>query len=99
MRILRASLLASMLAVTACATAISGNADNITRLEQASAAKPESPAAQRSLGIAYFQANRFDDARSALDKAASMDPHDGVVALFRGLTAEAQGDIPAARSA
>jgi tetratricopeptide (TPR) repeat protein len=99
MRILRASLLASMLAVTACATAISGNADNITRLEQASAAKPESPAAQRSLGIAYFQANRFDDARSALDKAASIDPHDGVVALFRGLTAEAQGDIPAARSA
>ena len=99
MRFVRASLLTSILPVNACATAISASGDNITRLERATAAKPESEAAQRSLGIAYFQANRFADARTALDKAAAMDPRDGVVALYRGLTAEAQNDIAGARSA
>jgi tetratricopeptide (TPR) repeat protein len=99
MRRIGTLLLASTLAVNACATAISSSADNITRLERASASKPESEAAQRSLGIAYFQANRYGDARAALDHAASMDPHDGVVALYRGLTAEAQNDVPAARGA
>lgn len=99
MRIARASLLTGILAINACATAISASADNIARLESASASKPASEAAQRSLGIAYFQANRYADARTVLDRAASMDPHDGVVALYRGLTAEAQDDVPAARSA
>jgi tetratricopeptide (TPR) repeat protein len=99
MRRIGTLLLASTLAVNACATAISSSADNITRLERASAGKPESEAAQRSLGIAYFQANRYGDARTALDRAASLDPHDGVVALYRGLTAEAQNDMPAARAA
>jgi tetratricopeptide (TPR) repeat protein len=99
MRRIGTLLLGSTLAVNACATAISSSADNITRLERVSAGKPESEAAQRSLGIAYFQANRYGDARAALDRAASMEPHDGVVALYRGLTAEAQNDVPAARAA
>jgi tetratricopeptide (TPR) repeat protein len=99
MRRIGTLLLAGTLAVNACATAISSSADNITRLERASAGKPESEAAQRSLGIAYFQANRYGDARASLDRAASMDPHDGVVALYRGLTAEAQNDMPSARAA
>jgi tetratricopeptide (TPR) repeat protein len=99
MRIAHASLIASILALNACASAISASADNITRLEKASANKPESEAAQRSLGIAYFQAGRYADARIALDRAASLDPHDGVVALYRGLTAEAENDVAGARSA
>jgi tetratricopeptide (TPR) repeat protein len=99
MRITGALILASTFGVNACATAISGRADNITRLERASTTKPESEVAQRSLGIAYFQVNRLGEARDALDRAASIDPHDGVVALYRGLTAEAQNDIPAARAA
>src|SRR5438477_9385645 len=99
MRIARASLLTGTLALNACASAISASADNITRLEKASAGKPESEPAQRSLGIAYFEANRYADARSALDRASAIDPHDGVVALYRGLTAEAQNDVTTARSA
>jgi tetratricopeptide (TPR) repeat protein len=99
MRIARASLLTGILALNACASAISASADNITRLEKVSARKPESEPAQRSLGIAYFQANRYADARSALDRASAIDPHDGVVALYRGLTAEAQNDVTTARSA
>jgi len=100
MRIVRGSLLfAGLIAANACAATIASSADNIARLESASTNKPESEAAQRSLGIAYFQANRYADARSALDRASSMDPRDGVVALYRGLTAEAQDDVSTARSA
>jgi tetratricopeptide (TPR) repeat protein len=99
MRTIGPLLLGGTLAINACASAISANANNVERLERASAAKPESESAQRSLGIAYFHADRFGDARSALDRASTMDPHDGVVALYRGLTAEAQNDVPAARVA
>jgi len=99
MRIAHASVLAGLLLTNACAVAISTSGDNISRLERASAAKPESEAAQRTLGIAYFQANRFAEARAALDRAAAMDPRDGVVALYRGLTAEAENDVLGARSA
>jgi TolB-like protein len=85
--------------VGACATAISGSADNVSRLEQQHAGDPNSEPVQRSLGIAYFKANRLPDARTALDKATSMDKNDGVAALYLGLTAEAQNDLPAAEVA
>ena len=87
-----------MVLACGCATAISGSADNITRLEQARASNP-SAEVQRSLGIAYFKANRLADARATLQRAVSMAPSDGVAALYLGLTAEAQNDFPAARAA
>jgi tetratricopeptide (TPR) repeat protein len=93
------ALLAGALAATGCATAISGSGDNIARLEKARASDPKSEAVMRSLGIAYFKANRFDDARGALQQAVSMDSRDGVAALYLGLTAEAQNDIGGARKA
>src|SRR4051812_43162588 len=80
-----------------CATAISGSADSIARLEHEHAADPKSEAVERSLGVAYFKANRFGDARTALQRATAMDARDGVAALYLGLTAEAQSDIPGAR--
>jgi tetratricopeptide (TPR) repeat protein len=97
MRIGRIALLSGTVLACGCARAISGSADNITRLEQARASEPKSEAVQRSLGIAYFKASRFDDARSALQQASALDPRDGVVALYLGLTAEAQNDLHAAR--
>jgi tetratricopeptide (TPR) repeat protein len=87
------------LSVGACATAISGSAESITRLEQQHASDPQSEPLQRSLGIAYFKGNRLADARTALEKATSMDKNDGVAALYLGMTAEAQNDLPAAESA
>ncbi|HEY4158883.1 MAG TPA: tetratricopeptide repeat protein, partial [Polyangiaceae bacterium] len=90
---------ASATLASACAPAISGSASDIARLEQARTASPKSEPAQRSLGIAYFKANRFADARAALEQAAALSPNDGVVALYLGLTAEAQKDYPAARTA
>ncbi|MEO7085257.1 MAG: tetratricopeptide repeat protein [Gemmatimonadaceae bacterium] len=99
MRIVYGAVAAGALVLGACAPAISGSAENISRLEQAKTAEPNSEAAHRSLGIAYFKANRYDDAKRELSQAATMDPNDGLPALFLGLTDEAQNDIPGARSA
>jgi tetratricopeptide (TPR) repeat protein len=95
----RAFTATAALLACGCATAISGSADNIARLEQARTSKPESEQVQRSLGIAYFKGNRLSDAHVALQRAASMAPADGMAALYLGLTAEAQNDLPSARTA
>ena len=99
MKIIRAMTTAAMVSAWGCATTISGGADNIARLELARASSPNSEPAQRAIGIAYFKANRFAEAREALQRAVSMAPSDGVAALYLGLTAEAQNDFPAARTA
>jgi TolB-like protein len=39
------------------------------------------------------------EARAILDSAVALDPRDGVAAIFLGMTAESQGDFPAARAA
>jgi len=92
------SIVAAVIA-SACATTISGSAESITRLEQARSANPSSEEAARNLGIAYFKAGRYPDARTALQQAVSMNANDGVAALYLGMTAEAQNDLPAARTA
>jgi tetratricopeptide (TPR) repeat protein len=99
MKSVRGVILIGAVMLSGCAPVISGSADSITRLEAARAADPESGAVDRSLGIAYFKANRFSDARAMLEKAVNRDPKDGVAALYLGLTAEAQNDLPAARVA
>jgi tetratricopeptide (TPR) repeat protein len=88
-----------MLLACGCASAISGNGDSIARLEQARSSASNSEPVQRSLGIAYFKANRLAEARASLQRAVSMAPADGVAALYLGLAAEAQNDLPAARAA
>lgn len=98
-KILRTVSSAAVLIACACAPGISGSASDIARLEYERAAKPNSEQTLRSLGIAYFKANRLTDARTALQRAASMAPSDGPAALYLGLTAEAQNDLPAARAA
>jgi tetratricopeptide (TPR) repeat protein len=100
MRIARWTVLVGALGLGACATAITGSADNIARLEQARTADPKSEVAVRNLGIAYFKAAppRYNDARAALQQATSMDPKDGVAALYLGLAAEAQNDLTAAKA-
>src|ERR1043165_7214039 len=96
---LRFVIVCSAVALGACTSAFQASADQIARLERQRTASPNSQAAVRNLGVAYYKANRFDDARTTLQQAATMDANDGVAALYLGLTAEAQNDLPAARGA
>jgi TolB-like protein len=94
-----AGLLALSLALTACATGGPRAGDAVSRLEAARAQAPNSPETNRALGIAYYNAGRYPEARATLETAARLDPHDGVSALYLGLTAEKQEDFTAARAA
>jgi tetratricopeptide (TPR) repeat protein len=101
MRLVR-TLVSLGLAASAVGCASSGQmnkGDGITRLERTRATRPNDPAVIRSLGIAYYKAGRYPEARTQLDQAVKLDPRDGSAALYLGLTAEQQKDFPAAKAA
>lgn len=74
-------------------------ADAIQRLEAKRDARPDNVAALRALGVAYFEADRFEDARTVLDQARRLDPRDGVSALYAGMSSEALQDFTNAKAA
>ena len=73
--------------------------DALAKLQAAQAASPGSVAANRALGVWYYRAGRFAEARVPLDQARKLDPNDGVSALYAGLAAEQMKDFTAAKSA
>ena len=84
--------------LSACATGgVRNPAESVARLEAERAKSPNSAAALRSLGIAYFNAQRYAEAKEALASAELASPNDGATALHRGLTAEATNDLDGAR--
>lgn len=87
------------LAAAACASGGASGPEAIARLERARASNPQSEPVLRSLGIAYYKSGNSKDARTALEQATALDPHDGTAALYLGLAAEAQNDIAAAQRA
>ncbi len=92
-----------VVAVALCAAApVHGQAVSDRALavaEQRRDKAPGSAEAQRRVGIAYYKLSRHADAAAALSRATTLDPRDGLAALYLGLTAEATNDLPAARSA
>lgn len=70
----------------------------VAKLEAKRAKRPDAPAALRALGVAYYTAQRFPEARAVLDTARQRDARDGVAALYAGLAAEAQQDWAGARA-
>jgi tetratricopeptide (TPR) repeat protein len=88
-----------LLALSLGACASSGSGSSLARLEQEQHASPGSFAVNRSLGIAYYKAGRYADARAALEAASRLEPNDGTTALYLGLSAEELGDLAAARRA
>ena len=100
MRFVRSLVFVGMAALAeGCATSGQMNADGVTRLEKSRASRPNDPAVARSLGIAYYKAGKFTEARAQLDQAVKLNPRDGSAALYLGLTAEQQKDLPAAKAA
>ena len=85
--------------LAACATGGMTVGESVTRLEQQQKASPTSAAVNRSLGIAYYKAARYPQARAALETAARFDPRDGTTSLYLGLTDEALDDLPGAKAA
>ena len=100
MRILN-PVLSTMLVVglAGCATGGMSAGDSVTRLEQQQRSNPTSAAVNRSLGIAYYKAARYPEARTALETATKIDPKDGTTSLYLGLTDEELGDLSAAKAA
>jgi tetratricopeptide (TPR) repeat protein len=88
-----------MLACSAAVVSLPAQQTAVQKLEAARTANPNSIAALRALGVAYYKANRFADARTVLDHARRLDPRDGVSALYAGLSAEALGDFTNAKTA
>ena len=100
MRSIGRTALAAMMAAGALpATAQQPQNDALARLQRTQAANPSSVAANRALGIWYYKANRYAEARVPLDMAHKLDPRDGVSALYDGLAAEQLKDYAAARAA
>ena len=74
-------------------------ASAVTRLEAKRDAHPDAAKTLRALGIAYHDAGRDTDAVRVLGRAQQLMPSDGVTALYLGMSAEAAGDLKAARAA
>lgn len=70
----------------------------VPSLEVQRTQRPQDLTVLTRLGVGYFRANRYDEARAVLDSVVARDPTNGIAAVYRGMTAEAQGDFPAARS-
>lgn len=91
---------AGLVASTAgCASSGQLGGDGLARLEKSRESRPNDPAIARSLGIAYYKAAKYPEARSNLETAVRLDPRDGAAALYLGLTAEQTNDVAGAKSA
>ena len=93
------SFAAILFALSLAACASSGAGRSLARLEQEQNAEPGSFAVNRTLGVAYYRAGRYAEARAALETASRLDPKDGTTALYLGLATEELGDLAAAKRA
>lgn len=82
----------------ACASSgFNSRPQDIPALEQRVTAQPNNAEALTSLGIAYYNAKRYDDARATLAKATGSKS--GAASLYLGLANEELKDWTAARTA
>jgi TolB-like protein len=70
----------------------------IPSLEAEKIQRPQDASTLARLGVAYFKADRYRDARPVLDSAVAHDPSNGIAAIYLGMTAEQLGDFATART-
>jgi hypothetical protein len=58
---------------------------SIPALEEARAVRPGDATTLGRLGVAYFKAERFADARQVLDSAVARDARSGIAAIYLGM--------------
>jgi TolB-like protein/Flp pilus assembly protein TadD len=92
-------LLSLLLVPAACATtgAAGPSAAEIPQLERTVAREPTHLDALVRLGAAYRDADRLQDARATLERAAQIGTGDGTVIFYLGLTYEDLDELSAAR--
>ena len=83
-RVLRIAL---VLACGACATGGAIRVSDVTpqsipSLEAERSQRPQDANTLTRLGVAYFKAGRFQDARTVLDTAVARDPGNGIAAIY-----------------
>ena len=93
-----------VLAAGACATGGAIRVSDVTpesipSLEAERSQRPQDAGTLARLGVAYFKAQRYGDARPVLDSAVAGDPRNGAAAIYLGMTAEQLGDFATARTA
>jgi tetratricopeptide (TPR) repeat protein len=93
-----------VLAAGACATGGAIRVSDVTpesipSLEAERSQRPQDAGVLARLGVAYFKAERYGDARPLLDSAVAGDPRNGTAAVYLGMTAEQLGDFAAAQAA
>lgn len=74
-------------------------ADDVPRLEQLRAERPDDPGVLVRLGVAYRRADRLEDARATLERAVSLPDASPRAWALLGTVAERQGDYEAAEQA
>lgn len=92
-------VLASALVLGACATGLSPRPENIPALEQRAATEPANAEVATALGIAYYNAKRYDDARNVLARVVAADGAPSNAHLYLGLSNEELKDWGAAHDA
>ena len=73
--------------------------EDIPRLERALAEAPEDVDARTQLGVAYYNAGRYEEARTQLTHALGSESASGAAFLYDGLSSEELEDWSAARAA
>ncbi|MGQ0561268.1 MAG: tetratricopeptide repeat protein, partial [Gemmatimonadota bacterium] len=94
-------VVATVALLAACATGGMRSAapENIPALEQRVAAEPDDAQAATTLGVAYFNAQRHEDARNTLARLVAGPGASGDAYLYLGLANEELKDWTAARAA
>lgn len=90
--------LATLALLGGCAgVALEARPEQIPALEQAVARSPRNTDVATRLGVAYFMAERYPDAKRALQAAVDAGGTEGAAYLYLGLANEELEDFPAAR--
>lgn len=71
----------------------------IPALEAEHRQRPLDGGVHTRLALAYFKAERFQEARAALDSVTAREPRNGLAAVYLGMASEAVGEFAAARTA
>lgn len=92
--------LALIIFAGACATGgMNARPENIPALEQRVSAQPDDAAAATSLGVAYYNAKRYEEARRVLSPLTQAGEESATASLYLGLANEELKDWAGARKA